>query len=132
MAVRPYKRSKRQAIRRRDLTARTVTNTLDSRNRPIADVVDEFTLDACTIQPAQGADLEVLPEGLRDSEVFNVFTNTPLKTAVRGTSQDSDEVFIPAPFTALPDFFTVLKVKVWTNDIVPHYKATVVRKNPDV
>lgn len=130
MAVRPYRRSKRGGIPRIDLTARTVQIVFDTRNRPTSETFVEFTLDSCTIQPASGSDLEVLPEGLRDSEAFNVFTNTPLKTAIRGTTEDGDEVFIPSPYTQVPGYFSVIKVKAWQVGVIPHYRVLVVRDNP--
>jgi hypothetical protein len=131
MAVRRYKRTKRQAIYRQDLPGRNNTVTLDSRNNPIGSSIIDFTLKACTIQPASGDELKTLDEGYRDAELFTIFTETIVRTALRGTSQKADEVFISTPYTAVAGWFTVLKSKPWQNRIVPHYQILVVRKNPD-
>lgn len=102
---------------------------MDERNRPIDDTVVEFTLENCTVQPASGTELETLPEGYRDAEVFNIFTNTPLRTAIRGTDSKADEVFLGSPYTPKEGYFTVIQSKAWQNGVINHYHAVVVRKN---
>ena len=131
MAVRRYKRTKRQAIPRRDLQGRSNELRLDSRNNPVGNSATPFTLHNCTLQPASGADLYSLDEGMRDSEIFTIFTETIVRTVIRGSANKADEVFIDSPYTPSPGWFTVVKSKVWQNGIVPHYRILVVRKNPD-
>jgi hypothetical protein len=130
MAARTYRRGKRQAIRRLDLQARTNDVTLDARNRPTGESFNNFTLVDCTVQPTSGDVLQTLPEGFRDAETYNIFTDTEAKPAIRGTNQKADEVFLDTPFTSLAGWFTVIKVKSWQNQHIPHYQLIVVRKNP--
>jgi hypothetical protein len=113
-----------------DLPARTTEVVLGSRNRPTGETFNNFTLENCTVQPASGNDLQVLEEGQRNMEVFNIFTSTSVKPTIRGADQKGDEVFLDTPFTTVAGWFTVVKVKVWQNQHVSHYHILVVRKNP--
>ena len=131
MAVRSFKRTKRRALRRQDLQAQSNVLTMDSRNNPTGSTSEPFTLVNCTIQPASGDELQTLDEGLRDAELFTIFTDTPVRTAVRGTANQPDEVYLDNPYTPSAGWFTVIKSKVWQNSVIPHYKILVVRKNPD-
>lgn len=122
-------RSKRGGIPRVDLQARRVSNILDERNRPVDNAVEMFTAENCTVQPASGADLLTLPEGYRDAEVFNIFTDTALRTAVRGTDSKADEVYLSEKYTPRAGYFTVIQSKAWQNGVIDHYHVVVVRAN---
>lgn len=122
-------RSRRSPIPFVDLNARTVETTFDSSNYPTGETYTTFTLSTCTVQPASGTDLRVLPEGLRDSEVYNIFTETDAQPALEGTTSKSDEVFLSSDYASDEGWFVVVKRKAWRNNIIPHYHLMVVRKN---
>ena len=131
MAVRPYRRTKRQALPRRDLQGRRSTVVLDARNNPIDNSLVSFDVENCTIQPSSGDELKTLEEGFRDAEAFTIFTSSVLRTAQRGTSQKADEIYLDAPFTAIAGWFTVVKSKPWANNVIAHFQVIAVRKNPN-
>lgn len=84
-----------------------------------------FAALRCTVQPLTGQQLQVLDEGLRAKEAYNVFTNTPITVAVEGTNQISDQLEIDGVNGV--SLFTVISVKKWNNQLIPHYHAVVVK-----
>lgn len=131
MAVRPYKRTKRQAIPRVDLPARRVEVMFDERNNPLATQTTDFTIHNCTVQPSSGWELQTLDIGTKHNEVFSIFTETLVKPAIRGTDDHADEIYLSAPYTAVNGWFKVVQVKPWRNGVIPHYQILVVRTNPN-
>lgn len=131
MPVRAIQRSNRRSLPRRDLVARRVTTeTLD--NGYFSDGLtsfEEFPLKVCTVQPAQGEELETLGEGYKGLEAFNIFTQTRANPAIEGTDKNPDEVFLSDRYASDPGWFLVMTAKPWRNQVIPHYHLLVVRKN---
>lgn len=67
-----------------------------------------FTIEA-SIQPASGNDLELLPEGRRVDSTYIVFSKDEIQENWRLTLFGQD--------------FTCIKVEVWRNEVIPHYKG---------
>jgi len=74
-------------------------------------------------QPLTGRELEALPEGRRNSDSYSLFTDYPLVTAEVSKVNNPDIVMINN------EEFEVIKVESWQNDVINHYKATVVKRD---
>ena len=136
MPVRRWTRTTRSALPRLNLTARTVTQQFLPNGYSSDEMVtfEEFTLKACTIQPASGEELETLGEGYKEVEAYNIFTATNANPAIEGTRSNPDEVFLDmgissGELASDPGWFIVAQRKAWRNQVVPHYHLLVVRKN---
>lgn len=75
----------------------------------------------CSVQPLTPDEMELVPEGRRDGEVFNLFTGTRLLPANPPDSKNADKVSIDGRD------YEVLSCARWQNRILPHYKAVVVQ-----
>lgn len=90
-----------------------------SNGRPVSAGANADFNISCSIQPLRARDKEMLPEGYRNSEAFNLFTGTKLNTV---EDRNPDKV------TWQGEVFEVLSVERWTNEIISHYKAVIVKQ----
>lgn len=67
-----------------------------------------FTIEG-SLQPASGNDLELLPEGRRVDSTYIVFSKNEIQENWRLTIFGQD--------------FTCIKVEIWSNAVIPHYKG---------
>ncbi|MFX0205150.1 MAG: hypothetical protein ACFFDT_04130 [Candidatus Hodarchaeota archaeon] len=74
-----------------------------------------------SVQPATGKDMEVLPEGLRQSDTLKIYPSTKLQTVNQHINQAADVVIIN------DNDYKVIFVGEWQNSIVPHYKTMIQR-----
>lgn len=109
----------------------TVTVGVSGANAPSVTVVNSPTIIPATasVQPI-GKDIELVPEGRRDSQSFAMFTSTLIQGI---TTQNPDQVTVlKAPFTGL--VFEVINIDDWQNNsnfnIVNHYKYIAIRLHP--
>lgn len=72
-----------------------------------------------SVQPLRPNELAALPEGKRENAQFKLFTDFVLKTidAINKTSADRVEID--------SEFYEVISVEKWGNNIIPYYKAVV-------
>ena len=66
-----------------------------------------------------GRELDPLPEGRKELEMYSLYTTFALQIAIQDSSIQSDEV------TLFGKSFEVIKVENWQNKVIPHYKAVV-------
>lgn len=76
-----------------------------------------------SIQPASSDDLQTLDENRRTQATFRLYTETKLREALEG-------VHNPDIVTIDSEDYEVVKVFPWKNNILPHYKVLVQRKQP--
>lgn len=74
-----------------------------------------------SVQPTKPDEMQLLPEGRRDSESFRLYTSTRLLTATDDTKKNADTVSING-FD-----YEVLYCATWQNNVINHYKALVVK-----
>lgn len=79
-----------------------------------------FTIQA-SVQPAPDKVRKNLPEGYDIDSAMQLFTDTELHVAQRG-SQQSDTV------TILGEEYHIVAIERWRNDVIPHYMATAARR----
>lgn len=124
----PLRRNK-SGIPRVTLQARRRVKTLNPDGYATTTTNTSFDLLQCTVQPASGDDLLVVPEGLRDKEAFNIFTQTNANPAVEGTNSPGDQVFLTTRYASDEGWFTVVKRKAWQNGVINHYHLIVIKEN---
>lgn len=88
------------------------------------------TINKCSVQPISGKALkdyeQILgPEGLKDNEVYHLFTSDKLVIGLNGTGIMSDQVQIES-VTGLPLWFTALRALHHSYTGVTRYKYLVV------
>lgn len=71
-----------------------------------------------SIQPLSPHDLQVLPEGRRDSQLYCIYTSTELRLA---TNSNPDKVVING------EDYEVVSAAPWRNNIINHYRYIVTR-----
>lgn len=87
-----------------------------------------------SIQPLKGQEVELLPEGRRDSESYKMYTSTQIYgIEPQPTLQNPDQITVlKGPFTGL--VFEVIQINTWQNNpnfnIVNHYKYIAFRLHP--
>jgi hypothetical protein len=74
-----------------------------------------------SVQPMRGTEMEMLPEGRRQSQAVKLYTNTQLQTV-----DDSN----PDTLQAFGSSYEVLSVEPWQSNVLSHYKVTAVRVGP--
>lgn len=79
---------------------------------------DEFEFTA-SVQPVSGNEKVSLPEGVREREMYRLYTDYALKTADETAKTTADRV------TLFGKLFEVISVEIWQNKVIPHYKAIV-------
>lgn len=70
-----------------------------------------------SIQPLNGKELESLPEGRREKDTYNIYTDFQLRTVDEEGNTNPDQVDI------FGQSFEIIKVDTWKNNVIPHYKA---------
>ena len=70
-----------------------------------------------SVQPLRGNELLTLPEGQREKETYRLYTSFQLFTANESDKKKPDRV------TIFDKEFDIIKVDVWQNKVIPHYKA---------
>lgn len=70
-----------------------------------------------SVQPITGKELMSLPEGRREKENYNLFTDFSLRTV------DEDGNTNPDTVTLFGKDFEIIRVDVWQNKVIPHYRA---------
>ena len=70
-----------------------------------------------SVQPLKGNELLTLPEGYREKETYRLYTSFQLLTA------DEKNKKIPDRVTIFGKKFDIIKVDIWQNKVIPHYKA---------
>jgi hypothetical protein len=116
-----------------DVTAFSVTGGV---TQPVTSQLDGFTIIPATasIQPTKGQEVELLPEGRRDSEIYKFYTSTQIYgIEPQNPLQNPDQVTVlKGPFTGL--VFEVVQINTWQNNsnfnIVNHYKYLAMRLHP--
>lgn len=104
-----------------DLQGFRQVQQVDARNRVRPPTKTPVVFRECTIQPSTQNELLVLDEGLRDKNVFTMYTKTEIRSVVEGTTQLPDIVVINGVE------HTVVKAMPWNNNIINHYKALLVK-----
>lgn len=79
-----------------------------------------------SIQPLSGEDMQSLPEARRESEAYNMYTSTQVRTVQEaGSDQNADRVLF------FGKEFEVWQVRPWQNNsnfaIVNHYRYFILR-----
>jgi len=74
-----------------------------------------------SVQPLKPNEMQLLPEGRRESEAFRLYTDFQLKTVrtESGSELNADNVTIDG------ENFEVLSVAKWKNNVLNHFKAVV-------
>lgn len=74
-----------------------------------------------SVQPLRANEMELLPEGRRDSEAFRLYTDTELLPADEVTKKNADVVVYNGKD------YEVLSCARWQNRVVPHFKGVMVK-----
>lgn len=72
---------------------RFAAQTVGADGRPAAGSSTDTSIEA-SVQPAQGEDLQILPEGLRARQSIKVYTGTELRTADQRGGTPADQLVI--------------------------------------
>lgn len=75
-----------------------------------------------SIQPASPDDINLLPEGRKQSKAYTLFTSDSLVTANSNANQNPDIVTIDG------DDFIVSVEAIWDNNLINHNKYVVTRQ----
>lgn len=86
--------------------------------------MSEGTLVA-SVQPTATADREVLPEGLRSRQSFNLFASNALSRGDESAGKPADRVQIGG------EWYECAAVLPWQNNLLPHHQMIVVRIDPE-
>ena len=106
---------------RRPLTV-TRKSAVDTYVKGVLQVAAASTVSiTASVQPLKPNEMELLPEGRRESEAFRLYTSTKLFPAEDSTKKNADIVSIDGKN------FEVLSCATWQNNVIPHYKAIVVK-----
>lgn len=88
---------------------------------PASDVTTTFDIK-CSLQPigvSAGKSLISLPENVRESATFSIYTDTELQTVNEANSTKADRVVISGRK------YDVILVQPWQNDVINHFKVIV-------
>lgn len=110
-------------------------------SQPVVSELDGITVIPATasIQPTKGIEVQLIPEGRRDSEAYKMYTSTEIygiypngRPVSALQEQNPDQVTVlKGPFTGL--VFEVIQIYDWQNNsnfnIVNHYKYIALRLN---
>ena len=133
----PRRRRSRKLIPRFDLKGFHINN--NSSEDPITGIYSKgrviltpFTVSMCTLHPTSGADLQILPEGLRSNTVYTIITDTELVTTEEGTQIESDLIQVPTN-TDRTKFRTFWIIRTFNtlNNVIPSCKAICVEYQPE-
>ncbi len=79
-------------------------------------------IEAGTVQTLSNWELNSLPEGNDSSQLFRIFTNTALYSALEGSSRMSDSIYLPDVFFALEEGTVPSGVGGWFNVVKAQYR----------
>lgn len=80
----------------------------------------QFTIKA-SVQPVKGPELQSMPEGRRDSQIYKLYTDTKLNGIDKQGKKSPDIVVIDG------EDFEVVSPEPWQNQIINHYKIFVIK-----
>ena len=106
-------------IPRKELTGYTLSGGALVDGIWQGEVKTPFTFYA-SVQPLREREMEMLPEGRRNSISYRLYTDKLMNT-VEVTGQNPDYVVIEG------ETFEVFSRANWKNNIIPHYKYIVIR-----
>ncbi len=72
-----------------------------------------------SVQPLSGKEKLILPEGIREKEAYKLYTSFALKTVDEVAKTKADRI------TIFGKTFEVVKLAIWQNNVIPHYKVIV-------
>lgn len=115
-----------------NLSSLTVFTVTGGASQPNITISNSPTLiqSTASIQPTNGDEVQLIPEGRNDRETFKMYTSTQIFPL---TTQNPDQVeVLKAPFTGR--IFEVIQLYEWQNNanfnIVNHYKYLAMRLHP--
>lgn len=115
-----------------NLSSVTIFTVTGGASQPTVTISNSPTIISATasVQPLEGKDVQLIPEGRRDRESYTMFTSTQILGI---TTQNPDQVTVlKGPFTGL--VFEVISIEDWQNNsnftIVNHYKYIAMRLAP--
>lgn len=79
-----------------------------------------------TVEPADGRQIELVPEGEQTTDVQVIFTKFALRVANDEAGTPADQVDLVSYQTGQPEAYKVVRVDRWPN-VKRHYRALVVR-----
>lgn len=109
-------RGKTLNIRRRAMGAYNISGFFE-----ITDPRTVFTITA-SVQPLTGDETLLLPENLRERDSKKIYTSTELFGVKKGSNKEPDIVLIGSVE------YNVVKVFVWQNNVVNHYKVILAKR----
>ena len=109
------------------MTTRNVNVSTATADDPFANETTSYTFVrgaalACSIQNATPWDINTLPEGIKTSQVFKIFSNTPLYMSIEGTDRMSDSIFLPDSYFTLNDNTAPTSVGGWYNVVKSSFR----------
>lgn len=78
-----------------------------------------FTIQA-SVQPLRGDEIQLLPEGRRNSQAVRIYTDTLLYNKTNESTN-------PDIVTAFETDFEVLTVEPWQSNVINHFKCLAVK-----
>lgn len=123
------------------MVRRNLSVSAPTPDNPFSNSTEEIqftrmSASACTIQSMSSWQVSSLPEGIRNREVFTIFTNTALSGSLDTTTNLPDAIYIPASFYELngivapntqSGWFTVVQPKFRNSDVINHVEAVIVK-----
>lgn len=106
------------SLRNRTLTVRRMAGGEYSSTTGLwTSQVESSTFEIeCSVQPLGPRQMQALPEGRRNRQSWEIWTDTTLNTV---ESQNPDRIVIDG------SDFEVYSVSPWKNDVLPHYEIVV-------
>lgn len=115
-----------------NLSVISVFTVTGGASQPSITISNSPTIIAATasVQPLQGKEVQLVPEGRRDRESYTMYTSTQIMGV---TTQNPDQVTVlKGPFTGF--VFEVISINDWQNNsnfnVVNHYKYIALRLAP--
>lgn len=103
------------------VTRRGASSFAAGTGEPVAGSTSTFT-SVASVQPFPGREAKNLPEGIETHDARVMFAEELLRAADDRTKTQADRVTVDG------DVFEVLKVEPWGGNLLPHYRATLVRR----
>lgn len=92
----------------------------------VAGAANDISL-TCSLQPMEGNETKILPEGVRESQTMKMYTVEEIRTSNQEAKTKADEIIIDGLE------FEVYEVQKWTLPSSPnaHYKSILFKKNDE-
>lgn len=114
------------------LSSVTVFTVTGGASQPTITIANSpFMINAtASMQPTKGIEVDLIPEGRRDSQTYKMYTSTEIFGI---TTQNPDQITVlKAPFTGI--VYEVIQIFDWQNNanfnITNHYKYIMMRLQP--